>query len=183
MNDHATLYLQRLRTALDRTELESFAQVVESLVEARSRGRTVFTLGNGGSAALASHLAADLCRIGTDKGTSVRALSLTDSASLVTGWSNDDDYDQVFVRQLAAHLRRDDVVIAISCGGKSTNVLEALRFARREGARTIGFLGFDGGTAKDLVDHALCVPVDDYGIAETVHTAFCHMITEALGQG
>jgi D-sedoheptulose 7-phosphate isomerase len=72
--------------------------------------------------------------------------------------------------------------VAITCRGNSTNVLEALRFARQRGAHTIGLVGFDGGETEELVDHALRVPIHDYGLVETVQTAFCHMITDGLAR-
>src|SRR5271169_4156548 len=111
--------------------------------------RTVYVLGNGGSAALASHCACDL-----GKGTVVngnrrfRVLALTDNVPLMTAWANDSSYEDVFAEQLTSLVGRNDIALAISGSGNSPNVLKALQVARHAGAFTIGLTGFHGGRMK-----------------------------------
>jgi D-sedoheptulose 7-phosphate isomerase len=182
MDSYATRYLDRLRAGLDDTDISCLPEILDLLGEARADGRAVYVLGNGGSAALASHFAADLSRAAPAGTRGLRAHALANNASLVTGWSNDVHYADVFVEQLSTFLHSGDIVIAITCRGNSTNVVEALRLARARGARTVGLLGFDGGDAAGLVDYSLHVRVYDYGLVETVQTAFCHMITDQLAR-
>ncbi len=143
----------------------------------------IFILGNGGSAATASHMANDL-----NKGASVpgqprfKAIALTDNVPLMTAWGNDTSYENIFVEQMMNFLELGDVVIAISASGNSPNVLRALRVARQYGAITIGFTGRDGGQLRRLVDHGVFIPSDHIGQQEDGHMILDHVITSALRQ-
>src|SRR5436189_5358112 len=123
--------------------LESAA---EALLACHRRGGTVFVLGNGGSAATASHFVCDLAKgTRTDGFPAFRVLSLTDNVPLMTAWANDTSYDRVFAEQLSALVRPGDVVVAISASGNSANVLAATRVARQLGTTTIAFTAQSGG--------------------------------------
>jgi D-sedoheptulose 7-phosphate isomerase len=144
----------------------------------------VFLLGNGGSAATASHMANDLSKATIVPGLPrMRVIALTDNVSIITAWANDESYDCVFKEQLENLLNPGDTVLAISASGNSPNVLRAMEFARERGAVTIGWTGRAGGCLKDLVDHCVHVPTDDVGMIENVHMVFDHLVTRALAQG
>ncbi len=149
--NHISEYLGGVQSLLDKIPSNQVQQIVDILMEARVNCRSIFLCGNGGSAATASHWANDLCKGAlSDKLPRVRALALTDNIPLITAWANDVAYEHIFASQLANFVQPLDVVIAISGSGNSRNVLNAMRYARSEGALTIGLTGFDGGHLKKL---------------------------------
>jgi D-sedoheptulose 7-phosphate isomerase len=143
----------------------------------------VIIMGNGGSAATASHFACDL-----GKGTLApgqprfRVISLTDNMPLFSALANDFGYDQVFSEQLKSLVREGDVVIGISGNGNSPNVLNGIRAAREAQAITVGLVGFDGGALKDLADLSIHVPSDCMEQVEDVHVILEHLISTCLRQ-
>jgi D-sedoheptulose 7-phosphate isomerase len=164
---------------------DDITAVVDALSAAYARNARVFIAGNGGSAALASHLACDLEK--TTSGTQprlvrrrMRAVSLNDNVATLTAWANDEGYHVVFAEQLRGHADPGDLLIVISASGNSLNIVAALETAAELGMGTIALLGFDGGRALELADHALHVPVSDYGIVEGVHGVLTHVITASL---
>jgi D-sedoheptulose 7-phosphate isomerase len=166
---------------IDRAAVE---EVVELLDSARRNHARVYIVGNGGSAATASHMACDLAKtVGDGELGGLRAIALSDSSPLITAWTNDVGASAVFAGQLAVLLDPCDVVIAISVSGNSPNILAALRLARDMGAATVGLLGADGGRALSMVDIALHVPRDDYGVVETVHLGLAHAVAADLRAG
>ena len=156
-------------------------RVADVLWRAYVEDRTVYVFGNGGSAALASHCACDL-----GKGTVVngnrrfRVLALTDNVPLMTAWSNDASYEDVFAEQLATFVDKDDIVLAISGSGNSPNVLKALNVAKDAGAFTIGLTGFQGGRMKPLCDLCVIVPSESMQIIEDLHVCVNHAIFSAV---
>ena len=154
---------------------------VAVLYEARLSDRQVFIMGNGGSAATASHFACDL-----GKGTLLpgrprfRVIALTDNMPLFSALANDYGYHRVFAEQLASLVRPGDVVIGISGSGNSANVVNALLFAQKVAATTIGMTGFDGGNVKRLVDVCIHVPNDCIEQVEDVHLLLEHLICTEL---
>jgi D-sedoheptulose 7-phosphate isomerase len=179
--DYARSYAEEIKATLDRLPWEDIRKVIDILHDARLDGRQVFILGNGGSAATASHFACDL-----GKGTAVpgyplfRAIALTDNMALFSAYANDYGYEQVFAKQLANLVQPRDVVIGISGSGNSANVLNAIQLARERGAATIGFVGFDGGRLEGMVD--FCVHVENGCMeqVEDVHVVLSHLIATAL---
>ena len=151
------------------------------MLRARDQGRTVFIIGNGGSASTAAHMATDLCKVtAIDGQPGVRAVSLPDNVALLTAWSNDAAYEYSFSGPLQAYLAPGDVLIAISASGRSPNVLEATRVANRLGAVTVGLTGFGGGVLAQLARICLVVDADDYGLVEDAHLAINHALTAAV---
>ncbi len=177
-------YVAGVVRALEGLPHETITRIAAILEAARARGQTVFLLGNGGSAAIASHLACDLSKtaIHPDR-PRVRAVALTDNVPLITAWANDTDYNRIFAEQLQNLVRPGDVVIAISGRGRSPNVLEAVRVARAQGATTVALTGFDGGILKDLAEVTLVVPSEHYGQIEDVHSVVAHILTGLLHGG
>jgi len=174
-------YLDDLTATLGNLPMADIERAVEVLLHARFNDRQVFTLGNGGSAATASHFACDL-----GKGTvmpgypRLRIMALTDNMPLFSALANDYGYEHVFTEQLASLVRPGDVVIGISGSGNSANVLNAIRLAREVGATTIGMTGFDGGKLKNMVDICILVPSHCMEKVEDAHLILEHMISTAV---
>jgi D-sedoheptulose 7-phosphate isomerase len=176
-------YVEEIKDTLDRLPWEAIQETISLLQEARLRDRRVFIMGNGGSAATASHFACDL-----GKGTLLpgrprfRVMALTDNMPLFSALANDFGYDRVFVEQLINLVQPEDVVVGISASGNSPNVLNALLFARKVGATTVGMTGFDGGQLKDLVDVCIQVPNHCMEQVEDLHLMLEHLISTRLRQ-
>src|SRR5262244_3534737 len=154
------------------------AAFIRALYEAFLRERTIFIIGNGGSASNASHLAQDL-----NKGTLAsphaarrfHAIALTDNLSWITAIANDHGYESVFEHQLRSLAREDDVLVAISGSGNSANVLRAVEYANDRRMNTIAVTGYDGGKLKPMAAINVQVPSYDMGMVEGVHSIVFHL--------
>ncbi|MBI2323104.1 MAG: SIS domain-containing protein [Chloroflexi bacterium] len=174
-------YFAHLAEVLRLVPREPICQALDVLRAARAAGRRVYVIGNGGSAATASHLVADLTKTARlPNGPALRCFALADNTPLLTALANDTAYERVFAEQVAALVEPGDVVIAISGSGSSANIVAGLRAAADRGAHTIGLLGFDGGAARHLVDVLIHVPCNHYGLVEDAHMAIGHALTAAL---
>jgi D-sedoheptulose 7-phosphate isomerase len=181
--ESARRYLETLTRVLAALDVEPIARVLALLEEAHRRSSRVFLVGNGGSAATASHLANDLLwgvAQGGHRG--MRAISLGDGVPTLTAIANDTGYEHAFAKQLEVFGESGDLLIAISGSGNSPNVVRCVEVARRLGLHTIGFLGKGGGTVAPMVDVAVVVPSDDYGPIEDVHMVLDHLVTAYLRQ-
>ncbi|HVR84419.1 MAG TPA: D-sedoheptulose 7-phosphate isomerase [Planctomycetota bacterium] len=143
-------------------------------------GKTIFLFGNGGSAADAQHLAAELEARFLKERRALRCHALTTNTSTLTAVGNDYGYEYTFSRQVEAYCRKGDAVIAISTSGNSPNVLEAVRRAKSLGATTIGFTNEKGGKLKDLVDLCLLVPSTDTQRVQECHLAVGHIVCDII---
>jgi D-sedoheptulose 7-phosphate isomerase len=170
-------YLRSLARLIDQVPPDAVAGVVACLADARKCGARVYVLGNGGSAATASHLVCDLTKATNPP---LRAHSLADNLPLFSAFANDTSYADAFAHQVSTYVERGDVVIAISASGNSPNVVEALQAASSIGAKTIALVGFGGGEARALADVEVHVPSHDYGLVEDVHSAIGHAVCQAL---
>lgn len=174
-------YLDEASATLDRLPLEEIAQVVDLLNNTRVKGRSVFIFGNGGSAATASHFAADLAKGAICPGKPrIRAFALTDNVPLLSALANDSDYENIFAEQLVNFIKPGDVAISISGSGNSANVLNAVKVAKAKGATTVGFIGFNGGKLRELVDIAVIVPCYNMEQVEDIHLLVGHVVTTCL---
>jgi D-sedoheptulose 7-phosphate isomerase len=177
--DNVETYLERLRTALEALPSDQLGELGEMLYRAYRNEKQVFTLGNGGSASTASHMAADLAKntIGPNM-RRFRVTSLNDNTAILTALANDLGYENVFREQLENLIRPGDLLIAISASGNSANVLNALGYAQRQCAQTACLLGFNGGDAARIGDVAIVVPSDHYGVVEDVHLIINHILVD-----
>jgi len=175
-------YLDDCIAALNSVDLDAVKFVSDALLEARDRGASVFVVGNGGSAATASHMATDLMLGSGLVDPPLRVIALTDNQAIITATGNDLNFDQVFSRQLIHLARPEDVLIAVSASGNSPNVLACVDAAKELGLTTIAFTGFDGGRLATMVELLVHVPtrIGAYGPVEDVHLMVNHMITEQL---
>jgi D-sedoheptulose 7-phosphate isomerase len=140
----------------------------------------VFFFGNGGSAADAQHLAAELVGRYMRERRALPALALTANASCVTAIANDYGYDLVFARQLEAIGARGDIAIGISTSGNSRNVVRAVEAAKEKGMITVAMTGSDGGQLKPLVDYCLCVASDRTARIQESHILIGHILCEIV---
>ena len=147
-------------------------------MNARKRKATIFFIGNGGSAATASHFANDIS-IGTnDYDKPFKAISLTDNVPILTALGNDFGFDEIFVRQLRVLGQPGDVVVGISASGNSANLLKAFEYAKKINIKTVAITGFDGGKLKTMADEGIHVPTGtkEYGPAEDAHMILNHLV-------
>lgn len=158
-------------------------EVAKLLIKTSKQGGTIYFAGNGGSASAASHFATDFSH-GLVGGTGqlVKAVSLSDNASLLTAISNDHGYENIFINQLKNLLQINDVLVVISASGNSPNVVKAAEFAKEKGVKTVALVGFDGGQLKEICDYVVQVETDkgQYGPVEDMHTILNHMLATYL---
>ncbi|MRR06584.1 MAG: D-sedoheptulose 7-phosphate isomerase [Deltaproteobacteria bacterium] len=166
--------------ALERELTPKMIQVAELLVEAFRNGKKLLVMGNGGSAADAQHLAGEIVGRFRLERPGLPAIALNTDTSILTAVGNDYGFEAIFRRQVEAHGQEGDVVIGISTSGSSPNVLSALRLAREKGCRTVGLLGKDGGSIKDLVDIDLTVPGHDTPRIQEGHITIIHILCELV---
>ena len=174
----AGAYLDYLTSVLKTIDAREIGQFIETLLDARERGATIFFIGNGGSTATASHFANDIA-IGTNSYEKpFRAVSLTDSNAIITAVGNDFGFEEIFVRQLRVLGRAGDVVVAISASGNSPNLIRAFDYAKSIGIKTVAITAFDGGKIKQIADEGVHVPTapKEYGPAEDTHMVLDHLV-------
>lgn len=176
-----TNYFNELEQMVRAISLPHLQSVLALLEQAYHNGRRIFIMGNGGSAATASHFALDLAKNTIMPGAPrLKAISLTDHVPLITAWSNDTAYEHIFAEQLANLIEPGDVTIGISASGNSLNVINALRLAKESQAFTIGLLGAKGGRIKDMVDAYVLAPGQNIEQEEDAHMILAHVITRHM---
>jgi D-sedoheptulose 7-phosphate isomerase len=182
IGDFAKGYFTYLKKVLDGIEPTSIRALESEMEAARKNGNTIFVIGNGGSAATATTMAND---IGFDiiKKTGVKnpfkVFALTDNSSVMTAIANDVGYENLFMNQLRIHYKSGDILLVISAGGNSPNVVNAAKWVKSQGGRVIGFLGFDGGNLMKICDIAIHVPTvkGEYGPVEDAHLIMNHVLS------
>jgi D-sedoheptulose 7-phosphate isomerase len=174
-------YFAGLEQMMRTISLPDLKKVLAILEDAYHNGHRIFVMGNGGSAATASHFALDLSKNTIMPGAPrVKAISLTDHVPLITAWSNDTHYEHIFAEQLANMIEPGDVVIGISASGNSANVINAVKLARQNRAATVGLLGAKGGKLKDMVDACVLAPGQNIEQEEDAHMILTHVITRHM---
>ncbi len=170
-------YIEGLKKCLEELPTQDIEETANLIFDAYKKGKRIFIMGNGGSATTAIHFARDL-QIGTAVAGKprVQVTCLTDNVALITALANDIDYSCVFEEQLVGELKEGDVVIGISASGNSPNVLRAIEYARKNGAVTIGLIGFGGGKLKKLAHKSIVLSSKDYGQVEDIHMTLAHII-------
>ncbi len=174
-------YIKDTSETINQLPIALIQEVVEILHTARLNRRHVFIMGNGGSAATASHFACDLGKGTTDpRSPRLRVVALTDNMPTFSAWANDTAYDNVFAEQLWNLVEPGDVVVGISGSGRSMNVLKAIHLANLVGATTVGLTGFDGGELANIVHIPIVVTNNVMEQVEDVHMMLSHLITTRL---
>lgn len=174
-------YFIELEQMVHAISMQHLQQVLRMLEETYYNGHRIFIMGNGGSAATASHFALDLAKNTIMPGAPrLKAISLTDHVPLITAWSNDTAYEHIFAEQLANMIEPGDLVIGISTSGNSRNVINALKLAKKSRAATVGLLGAMGGKIKEMVDAYVLAPGQNIEQEEDAHLILTHVITRHM---
>ena len=174
-------YVDSVTALLQEIPEDAITRVVDSLKMGYLGGKQLFIMGNGGSAATASHMVNDFQKcIPPVGGRPYRAMALTDSVPLLLAWANDTEYGNVFSEQLRAWVQPGDVVIGISGSGNSENVIRAIDLANESGAITIAFSAYDGGKLRQKAKFNLHVPTFNMQQAEDLHMILLHLVFSCL---
>lgn len=173
------LHLETIESVIGSME-ESVERASMLAVETLKRGNKILLCGNGGSAADAQHIAAELVgRYKIERG-GLPAIALTTDTSILTAIGNDYGYDRIFDRQVEALVNEGDLLIGISTSGNSLNVLSALLLAKEMGAKTLGLSGRGGGKLNYACDINLVVPSDDTPRIQEMHILFGHTMCQII---
>ena len=170
----------RVKLAFLKGHVDLVVRAAEGIAEALRAGGKVLLFGNGGSAADAQHIAAELVNRFLLDRRALPAIALTTDSSIVTSISNDRDYAEVFARQLEALGRKGDVAIGISTSGKSASVVRGIEAACSVPMRTVAFTGGDGGKLVALVDYAFVVPSRSTPRIQEVHATLGHVLCQLV---
>ncbi len=174
-------YTSQLTEVLNALPEDKIFEINAILQDARITGKQVFVIGNGGSAAAASHMVCDFGKNTREAGKNrMRAICLNDNIPSVMAYANDEGYEVIFSEQLLALGRPGDVLIAISGSGNSTNILKAIETAREMKIKVVGLIGFKGGKVKDMADVCLIIPSDSMEMIEDVHLIINHILAGLL---
>jgi D-sedoheptulose 7-phosphate isomerase len=174
-NDYRKYYIDIIQK-INQNEVDA---LVNKIITAYNNNKMIYLIGNGGSAANASHFAQDLAK-GTRqdiKSTKrIRSMSLTDSVPFISALGNDDGYETIFEQQLSTYAQSGDYLIAISGSGNSSNIIRAVEWANNNHLFTIGITGYDGGKLKEISKLLVHVPFNDMCTVESVHSFIFHYI-------
>lgn len=187
MKDPIAAHFERSLAALelmtrDAALLAAARKIATIIVAALRAGNKLLIAGNGGSAADAQHIAAEIVGRYKQDRPAWAALALTTDTSALTAIANDYGFEQVFARQVAGLGRRGDVLLTLSTSGRSPNILAALRSARERGLVTIGFTGSEGEALGAFCDHLLVSPSDDTPVIQQIHLTVAHGICDEIEQ-
>jgi D-sedoheptulose 7-phosphate isomerase len=180
-------HLKQSLAALDRATQDAALRaaargIAAAIIAALRSGNKLLIIGNGGSAADAQHIAAEIIGRYKQDRPAYAAIALTTDTSALTAIANDYGFEQVFARQVEGLGQRGDVLLALSTSGRSPNILAALRSARERGLVTIGFTGSKGDALGALCDHLLVAPSDDTPVVQQIHLAVAHGICDEIEQ-
>ena len=174
-------YLSQLKNTIDLLSVESINELMKILVKAKNENKTIFIMGNGGSASTASHFVCDF-----NKGLSFegqkrfKVFCLNDNIPSMMAYANDLSYEEIFVGQLQNFFNEGDIVIGISGSGNSKNVISAINYANEKGGITIGLTGYDGGKLFKIAKHNVNIPINDMQITEDLHMVLDHCMMKVL---
>ncbi len=177
----ANAYFENLGRAAASVDRAKIAEAATILEEAHRRGAAIFACGNGGSAAIANHLACDHCKgVAADTSLRPRVHSLSANVETITAIANDMSYADIFAHQLRNLGRPGDVLVTISASGDSENIVRAADAAKSAGMQVIALTGFQGGRSAGVADVNLHVAADNYGVIEDAHQSLMHILAQWL---
>lgn len=184
-DDFIAAFLTESKDLIDQLPRDAIDDTMQAIDQVRRSGGTVYTMGNGGSASTAEHLAADLDKTAnTGQDSLFRAITLVNNTPLTTAWTNDEGWDSVYKGQLEDRITADDALVGFSVHGGSGpwsgNLVKAMQHANEQGATTIGIAGFDGGAFADVCDTAIVVPVESTPQVESLHVLVHHLMVFGL---
>ena len=176
-------YLQAVQATINNLDPEVIASFATHLENAYNNNQSIYVIGNGGSAANASHFAQDLAKgIFFEKpvAKTMKAISLADNIAHITAIANDTGYQNIFSAQLNTYAKDSDVLICISGSGNSENIVEAVKAAKQKNMFVIGVTGFDGGQLKSMSNFSVHVPLHEMCTVESIHSIIFHLIVLEL---
>jgi len=176
-------YFAKLKQDFNNFDFKALQAATKLIWNTYSASKTLFFIGNGGSAATAAHMANGFAKgVAGYKGDKLwprfKAISLTESVATFTAWANDVSYDDIFSEQLKNLGQKGDLLVAISASGNSPNIIKAAQTAKKLGLKVLGLSGFDGGKLAKISDVAIVLGDKDYGRVEDIHLIIHHVITE-----
>jgi D-sedoheptulose 7-phosphate isomerase len=183
IKNSVNLFLKQQKSCIEKIfeQTEDIMEIIDILIKARNKGKKIYTMGNGGSASTASHFASDLLKTAiTKEDKRFAAISLVDNIPVILAWANDTSYEDIFVEQLKNFLSKGDVIIGFSGSGKSKNVINAIKYGKKNGALCIGITGMSGGDFPKICDICFIVPSYDMLAIESVHVMLCHCIVTTI---
>lgn len=184
MTDQVCKVLNEISSLVLKLDSAHITQAASAIIAAVKKGHKILFCGNGGSAADAQHMVAELVGRFLYERRPIAALALTTNTSVLTAIANDYNFDTVFSRQVEALGSEGDVLVAISTSGRSTNVINAIEAARRKGITVIGLTGEDGGLMKKLCDVCIRIPTNSTPRIQEMHTVvghiLCQLVEEAI---
>jgi D-sedoheptulose 7-phosphate isomerase len=175
-------YFAEVTECLESINSETLRSSLDLILKTSRNRSSIFIIGNGGSAAIASHFATDLLKAGYDRKVPISAYSLVDNSAIVTATSNDMQFENVFAWQLEQIAKKGDLLFAISSSGNSLNIINAVALGRNLGLKTISLAGFDGGELSNLSDIAIITrsAIGNYGPVEDAHSIICHYLSREI---
>ena len=180
---YASSYFAELTQAAGQLDHAQLQMAADILTKVHKSGRQVYSCGNGGSAAIANHVACDHCKlVRTDTDLTPRIVSLSATVEIITAVGNDMSYDDVFAYQLRSLAKPGDALVTISSSGDSENIVKAARWAKENDVSVISMTGFSGGRSAGIADVNLHIPADNYGVIEDVHQSLMHILAQYLRQ-
>jgi len=168
-------------TTIDSLDISKIELMAKSTLEVVKNGNKIFWCGNGGSASQANHLSAELVGgMYKDKKAPFKSICLNVDTAFISAWSNDDSFDNIFVRQLEALADSGDVLIALSTSGNSQNIINAVKYCKKKEIIIVSLTGFDGGELKKKSDLNINIPVDCTQRVQEMHILVGHIICDLI---
>jgi len=174
-------YLTELSRVLENFPHENFDRMIREIMKSYHEDRNIFVMGNGGSGSTASHWACDVnkgCCLHLSK--KFKMICLNDNIATMMAYGNDLSYDDIFVEPMKNFFRPGDLVIGISGSGNSNNVLKAIEYANKNGGRTVGLCGYEGGKLLNMVNIPLLAGINDMQKVEDIHMIIVHISMQAI---
>lgn len=174
-------YYQQYIRVLNSFDKRSLEPVLEVFLNVRDNNGILWVAGNGGSAAIGDHTVCDITK-GTyrENQPTLKSVSLTSNAAMLTALGNDISYEDVFSQQLKYYLGKNDALLLVSSSGNSPNVVKACEYANSRGIPTVAFVGFKGGKLNDIARHSVWIPIENYGMAEDAHQSLMHVTSQYI---
>ena len=181
LNNFVEDYIELLSKSILSTNVNNLEKSCKEILRRIKNKKTIYVCGNGGSAAIANHYVVDFLKFFKDKtNLKPKILSLSNNIETITAISNDINYKNIFSYQLDNYYNKGDLLILVSSSGNSKNIIELVKFAKKNKIQTIGFTGFNGGYLKKNCNISLHINADNYGISEDAHHILMHIILQYL---
>ena len=174
-------YISNLISSIRKIDFKKLKKASDLILKTVAKKKTIYVCGNGGSAAISNHYICDYLKfLRQNSKLRPKIISLSSNIETITAISNDLSYDQIFKYQAESLFVKDDLLIAISSSGNSSNIKEVVKFSKRKNVKVIGFCGFEGGFLKKNSDIAIHVKANNYGISEDAHHILMHIQLQYL---